>query len=110
MVVPLIVLGALLAGSAIHAGANLYSQAQQRKVYKMQEDGWNRYASDFRKNTGLDFSYPGLEAPGRAYTAHIGQNQSYASSIGTFAGALGTLGYGASKTLYGNPGRGYRRM
>lgn len=100
MVLPLAVPLAIMAGSAVvGAGANMYSQAKQRELYRYQRGGYERYIENWHKAfPGRTMRYPEFEAPGKIRALDTGISQSYASSLGSGARLAGTL---AGGTLYG---------
>lgn len=98
MPVPLIVPLAILAGSAaVGAGANWYSQAKQRDLYRYQKGGYERQLADYNKNVGRPIRYPELSYPGHIRALDTGISQSYASSVGTGARLTGQV---AGGTIY----------
>lgn len=104
---------ALLAGAIgvkaisglVASGANLYSQAKQRDLYRYQKNAYDRQYADWQKNVpGRKIRYPELSYPGHSYATDIGISQSYASSVGTVAGGLGGVASGirSAGSLYSN--------
>lgn len=104
---------ALLAGAIgvkalsglVATGANLYSQAKQRDLYRYQRNAYERQYADWKRNVpGRQIAYPELSFPGRMYATDIGISQSYASSIGTAAGGVGDVANGirSAGSLYSN--------
>lgn len=75
--------------------ANLYSQAQQRKLYRYQRAGYERQYRDWKNNVGRsrEIRYPELSYPGRIRALDTGIRQSYASSLGTLSGFGSAYGY-----------------
>lgn len=108
----------IAASFATSAGANLYSQYNQRRVTRASEDYYNRQAQAYRSmQLGYDkyLASRGRHAnPNRSWLAYYGALQhnnlmaysesmsrrsSYAASLGTVAGSAGaSLGLGARYT------------
>lgn len=114
MVIPIIPL-LIGASFATSAGANLYSQHNQRRVaraseayyrrqeqaYRSMENGYNRYLARQGRRANPDrswLSYYGAAQHNRlmSYSEAQSLNNSYAASVGTTAGSFGAaLGLGA---------------
>lgn len=95
MPLPLVIPLALMAGSAIAgAGANWYSQAKQRELYRYQKGGYERQLADYQKNVGRPIRYPELSYPGHIRALDTGISQSYAASVGTGARLASTISAG----------------
>lgn len=118
MVAPLVAIPlALMGASAVAgAGANWYSQAKQRELYRYQKGGYERQLEDYRRNVGRPIRYPELSYPGHIRALDTGISQSYASSIGTGSRlgstiSAGGFAYGrsASRSLYGGSSGGSSR-
>lgn len=110
MVAPLI-LGAMLAGLAVSAGANLYSQHNQRDIWEKQANAYEHLDKGYRRY----LSSQGKEVnPNRAWTSYFGQAQalrnnianSYAHSVGTIGGSVGAgLGISKESGIFDNLGK-----
>lgn len=103
MVVPLL-LGAMLAGLATSGTANLYSQWNQRKLYRKELSAYENLDKGYR--TYLSRHGRSIN-PDRAWTSYYGQAErarnnitnSYAGSIGTVGGTVGA-GAGFGRGLF----------
>ena len=95
MVAPLIPL--MVAGLAVSGGANLYSQWNQRKLYRRELNAYENLDKGYRTYLA---GHGRTINPDRAWTSYYGQAErmrtnitnSYAGSVGT---AGGTIGAGA---------------
>lgn len=109
MPIPLAIPLVIMAGSAVvGAGANWYSQAKQRDLYRYQRGGYERQLSDYQKNVGRPIRYPELSYPGHIRALDTGISQSYASSVGTGARLTGQVAGGTiyASNQYGRSRRG----
>lgn len=97
---PLVALGLIAGSQLVKAGANLYSQKQQRALFNYQKAGYERQLADWKRNVpGRQIRYPELSYPGHIRAADTGISQSYASSVSTAAGLAGNFatGYGYAR-------------
>lgn len=97
MPIPLAIPLALMGASAVAgAGANWYSQSQQRDLYRYQRNAYVRQEKDWHKNVpGRSIRYPELSYSGHIRALDTGISQSYASSVGTGARLTGQFAGGS---------------
>lgn len=103
---PLVPLAIMAGASAVGYGANLYSQAKQRELYRYQRAGYERQLRDWHKNVpGRTIRYPEQSYAGHIRSLDIGISQSYAGSVGSSSGLTRSLssgyGYARSGGLFG---------
>lgn len=98
---PLVPLALIAGSSAVATGANLYSQAKQRELYRYQRGGYERQLRDWHKNVpGRSIKYPEQSYAGHIRSLDTGISQSYASSFGSTAGLVRSMstGYGLARS------------
>lgn len=106
MVLPALMIG----GLGVSAGANLYTQYNQRKLYREQasayrrlHEGYSRYLAGEGRRIN----------PDRAWTSYYGQyRRSQLSAENSVIGSIGTVGgsIGAGAGLYRMSGHTSRRL
>lgn len=104
MPLPLIPIAyALMASGAVAgAGANIYSQAKQRDLYRYQRGGYERQLQDWHKNvSGRSIRYPETSYEGHIRALNTGISQSYASTLGSIGRSLGFAGGSALAYQHG---------
>lgn len=106
MVLPALMIG----GLGVSAGANLYTQYNQRKLYRAQADAYRRLHEGYQ-------SYLAGEGrrinPDRAWTSYYGQyRRSQLNAENSVIGSIGTVGgsIGAGAGLYRMSGHTSRRL
>lgn len=103
---PLVPLAIMAVSSAVASGANMYSQAKQRELYRYQRGGYERQLADWHKNVpNRSIRYPEQSYPGYIRSLDTGISQSYASTVGSAGGLTRSLsagyGYARSGGLFG---------
>ena len=79
-------------GLGVSSIAKLYSQANQRKFYNYQRQGYDRQLKDWNRNVGVQgrqIRYPELSYQGKIRGLETGIENSYASSLSSLSGSIG---------------------